>query len=194
MPQPQPALPTKRAFVALFRVQPSGAPMAWDGRAEHVGLKAGDTLLRAGRVTAVHAPRPGGSAGPVKCVGRALPVPERPPVDPLAGEKEGATRSTHSLEKQGISRLTTKQILQGVWPRRHVCAAECPRAGRAPLSERAGHCRLRYWPAASDASWRAAVSELRGCTPVQRLLRGYRCRRMGEEIKDHEPMDWMFIS
>jgi hypothetical protein len=36
MPQfPQP-LPTNRAFVVLFRAQPAGAPMGWDGRVEHV--------------------------------------------------------------------------------------------------------------------------------------------------------------
>jgi hypothetical protein len=33
---PQPTLPTNRAFVVLFCAQPSGAPLAWDGRVEHV--------------------------------------------------------------------------------------------------------------------------------------------------------------
>jgi hypothetical protein len=119
MPQPQPTLPTKRTFVVLFRVQPPGAPMAWDGRAEPVGLGAGDTLLLAGRVTGVHAPRPGGRAGPMKRVGRALPVPERPPVAPLADKKGGATRSTQPLEKQGISRLTSNAGSQET--RDHPC-------------------------------------------------------------------------
>ena len=36
MPQPQPTLPTNRAFVVQFRAQPPGAPLVWDGRVEHV--------------------------------------------------------------------------------------------------------------------------------------------------------------
>ena len=36
MPQPQPTLPTNRAFVVWLRAQPPGAPFAWDGRVEHV--------------------------------------------------------------------------------------------------------------------------------------------------------------
>jgi hypothetical protein len=36
MPQPPPPLPTNRAFVVQFRAQPSGAPLGWDGRVEHV--------------------------------------------------------------------------------------------------------------------------------------------------------------
>jgi hypothetical protein len=34
--QPQPTLPTHRAFVVQFRVQPSGASRGWEGRVEHV--------------------------------------------------------------------------------------------------------------------------------------------------------------
>jgi hypothetical protein len=29
-------LPTNRAFVVQLRAQPSGAPLVWDGRVEHV--------------------------------------------------------------------------------------------------------------------------------------------------------------
>lgn len=36
MPQAQPTLPTNRAFVVQFRAQPSGAPVGWAGRVEHV--------------------------------------------------------------------------------------------------------------------------------------------------------------
>jgi hypothetical protein len=38
MPQPilPLPLPTNRAFVVQFRTQPSGAPLVWDGRVEHV--------------------------------------------------------------------------------------------------------------------------------------------------------------
>ena len=36
MPQLPLPLPTNRAFVVQFRTQPSGAPLAWDGRVEHV--------------------------------------------------------------------------------------------------------------------------------------------------------------
>jgi hypothetical protein len=36
MPQTQPTLPTNRAFVVQFRAQPSGAPLGWEGRVEHV--------------------------------------------------------------------------------------------------------------------------------------------------------------
>ena len=36
MSQPQPTLPTNRAFVVQFRAQPSGASRGWEGRAEHV--------------------------------------------------------------------------------------------------------------------------------------------------------------
>ena len=36
MAQSQPTLPTNRAFVVQFRAQPPGAPLAWDGRVEHV--------------------------------------------------------------------------------------------------------------------------------------------------------------
>jgi hypothetical protein len=34
--QLQPTLPTNRAFVVQLRAQPPGAPLAWDGRVEHV--------------------------------------------------------------------------------------------------------------------------------------------------------------
>jgi hypothetical protein len=33
---PQASLPTDRAFVVQFRAQPPEAPLAWDGRVEHV--------------------------------------------------------------------------------------------------------------------------------------------------------------
>ena len=36
MPQPPLPLSTDRAFVVWLRDQPPGAPLAWDGRAEHV--------------------------------------------------------------------------------------------------------------------------------------------------------------
>ena len=36
MPQSPLSLPTDRAFVVWLRAQPSGAPLAWDGRVEHV--------------------------------------------------------------------------------------------------------------------------------------------------------------
>ncbi|HEY5866161.1 MAG TPA: hypothetical protein VI542_11570 [Candidatus Tectomicrobia bacterium] len=36
MSQPLLPLPTNRAFVVQLRDQPPGAPLTWDGRAEHV--------------------------------------------------------------------------------------------------------------------------------------------------------------
>jgi hypothetical protein len=36
MPQPQPRLPTNRAFVVQLRAQPPGAPLGCEGRVEHV--------------------------------------------------------------------------------------------------------------------------------------------------------------
>jgi len=36
MPQPPLPLPTDRAFVVWLRAQPPRAPLAWDGRVEHV--------------------------------------------------------------------------------------------------------------------------------------------------------------
>jgi hypothetical protein len=36
MSQPPLPLPTNRAFVVQLRAQPPGAPLAWDGRVEHV--------------------------------------------------------------------------------------------------------------------------------------------------------------
>jgi len=36
MPQSQPWLPTDRAFVVQFHAQPRGAPLAWEGRVEHL--------------------------------------------------------------------------------------------------------------------------------------------------------------
>ena len=36
MSQPPLPLPTHRAFVVQLRDQPPGAPLAWDGRVEHV--------------------------------------------------------------------------------------------------------------------------------------------------------------
>jgi hypothetical protein len=73
-PAPTAAPDQSGAFVVQLRAQPPGAPLAWDGRAEHVGLRAGDTLLLAGRVTGVHVPRPGGSAGPMKRMERAVSI------------------------------------------------------------------------------------------------------------------------
>ena len=64
MPQLPLPLPTNRGRLWCSCVPSPPAPLAWDGRAEHVGLRAGDTLLLAGRVTGVHVPRPGGGAGP----------------------------------------------------------------------------------------------------------------------------------
>jgi hypothetical protein len=36
MPELPLPLPTNRAFVVQWRIQPPGAPLAWDGRVEHV--------------------------------------------------------------------------------------------------------------------------------------------------------------
>jgi len=36
MPELPLPLPTNRAFVVWLRAQPPGAPVAWDGRVEHV--------------------------------------------------------------------------------------------------------------------------------------------------------------
>jgi hypothetical protein len=36
MAQPPLPLPTNRAFVVQLRAQPSGVPLVWDGRVEHV--------------------------------------------------------------------------------------------------------------------------------------------------------------
>jgi len=36
MPQPQPSLPTNRAFVVQFRTQPADTPLSWEGRVEHL--------------------------------------------------------------------------------------------------------------------------------------------------------------
>ena len=36
MSQPQPTLPTNRAFVVQFRAQPFVASRGWEGRVEHV--------------------------------------------------------------------------------------------------------------------------------------------------------------
>ena len=36
MAQPQPTLPTNRAFLVQFRAQPSAAARGWEGRVEHV--------------------------------------------------------------------------------------------------------------------------------------------------------------
>jgi hypothetical protein len=36
MPQSEPQLPTDRAFVVRFHAQPTGAPLAWEGRVEHL--------------------------------------------------------------------------------------------------------------------------------------------------------------
>jgi len=59
MPQPQPTLPTTRAFVVQLRVQPTGAPLGWDGRVEYGGLGADDALPGAGGAVGVQATRPG---------------------------------------------------------------------------------------------------------------------------------------
>ena len=36
MRQPQLPLPTNRAFLVQFRAQPSGVPVGWEGRVEHI--------------------------------------------------------------------------------------------------------------------------------------------------------------
>jgi hypothetical protein len=36
MLQSQVSLPTNRAFVVQFRAQPAEAPLAWEGRVEHI--------------------------------------------------------------------------------------------------------------------------------------------------------------
>jgi hypothetical protein len=36
MSQTQPSLPSNRAFVVQFRAQPPQAPLAWEGRVEHL--------------------------------------------------------------------------------------------------------------------------------------------------------------
>jgi hypothetical protein len=36
MSQPPPVLPTNRAFVVQFHYQPTGAPLCWEGRVEHL--------------------------------------------------------------------------------------------------------------------------------------------------------------
>ena len=36
MPQPPRPLPTNRVFVVQFRALPPGAPLAWEGRVEHL--------------------------------------------------------------------------------------------------------------------------------------------------------------
>ena len=36
MPQSEPQLPTDRAFVVRFHAQPTSAPLAWEGRVEHL--------------------------------------------------------------------------------------------------------------------------------------------------------------
>jgi hypothetical protein len=47
MHQPPPSLPTNKAFVVQFRAQPAEAPLAWEGRVEH---------LTSGQVLRFHAP------------------------------------------------------------------------------------------------------------------------------------------
>jgi hypothetical protein len=47
MSQPLPSLPSDRAFVVQFRTQPADAPLAWEGRVEH---------LTSGQVLRFHAP------------------------------------------------------------------------------------------------------------------------------------------
>jgi hypothetical protein len=42
MPQPQPSLPTNRAFVVQFRAQPPATLLSWEGRVEH--LTSGQVL------------------------------------------------------------------------------------------------------------------------------------------------------
>ena len=70
MPQLPLPLPTNRAFVVQLRAQPPGAPLAWDGRVEHVVSGQMDALPLAGRVAGVHLPRPGWRAGTLKRTGR----------------------------------------------------------------------------------------------------------------------------
>ena len=47
MSQSQPSLPTNRAFVVQFRAQPTGVPLSWEGRVEH---------LVSGQVVRFHSP------------------------------------------------------------------------------------------------------------------------------------------
>jgi len=47
MPQPPPAFPTNRAFVVQFRAPSPEAPLAWEGRVEH---------LTSGQVAQFHSP------------------------------------------------------------------------------------------------------------------------------------------
>ena len=42
MSRPQPSLPTNRAFVIQFRVQPTDPALSWEGRVEH--LSSGQVL------------------------------------------------------------------------------------------------------------------------------------------------------
>jgi hypothetical protein len=42
MTPPQPSLPTNRAFVVQFRVQPTDPILSWEGRVEH--LSSGQAL------------------------------------------------------------------------------------------------------------------------------------------------------
>ena len=47
MSQPQPALPTNRAFVVQFRSQSTATALSWEGRVEH---------LSSGQVMRFHSP------------------------------------------------------------------------------------------------------------------------------------------
>ena len=47
MLQPQPSLPTNRAFVVQFRAQPTAPALSWEGRVEH---------LSSGQVLRFHSP------------------------------------------------------------------------------------------------------------------------------------------
>ena len=47
MLQPQPSLPTNRAFVVQFRAQPTDQALSWEGRVEH---------LSSGQVLRFHSP------------------------------------------------------------------------------------------------------------------------------------------
>ena len=65
MPQLPPPLPTNRAFVVQLRAQPPGAPMAWDGRVEHV-VSGQMTHFHSLEELLASSPRPGGRVGTLK--------------------------------------------------------------------------------------------------------------------------------
>ena len=66
MSQPQPTLPTNRAFVVQFRAQPSGASRGWEGRVEHVVSGQVTHFQSLEELLGVHQPRPDRRADPVR--------------------------------------------------------------------------------------------------------------------------------